>query len=126
MGKQEQETKTEAKEGVSVRADRDENGRLLPGHSVKGGVRPASERRRMILMSIDDTIHPQQIADTIESLILSPQWRAKEAGAKLYLSYMAGPPTSKTDEGQAVLTELLERLRATRPVPQMPDLKKLE
>lgn len=126
MGKQEQETKTEAKEGVTVRADRDENGRLLPGHSVKGGVRPAAERRRLILMSIDDTVHPQQIADTIEYLILHDYWKAKLEGAKLYMAYMAGPPTSKTDEGQAVLTELLERLRATRPVPQMPDLKKLE
>lgn len=106
---------TSGENGVIVRAGRDKAGRFLPGASgnPEGGRRNRREAHRQVLDDIAANVDPTLISDTILYLLYHPSWRAKEAGAKLYLDNMVGLPTQRQPEAEEVYVKLLDSLRET-------------
>lgn len=106
---------TGEEKGVIVRAGRDKAGRFLPGASgnPEGGRRNRKEATRQVLDDIAANVDPTLISDTILFLLYHPSWRAKEAGAKLYLDNMVGLPTQRQPEAEEVYVKLLDNLRQT-------------
>lgn len=57
-----------------------------------------------IMAAIAERVMPERIGDAILELLDAnmandkPDWRAREAGIKLYLSYMVGMPTQRIEE----------------------------
>ena len=74
-------------------------------------IRQMSDIGPALLMRISETVSPETVADTIKAMLTAehetkggdmyPDWRAREAGAKLYLSYMIGMPVQR----QVTLTQ---------------------
>jgi hypothetical protein len=96
-------------------ADRDERGRLLPGHSLHGG----RQRRAQEIAALDAVCRaapPDKIEEALEQMFALAQkyesWKAYDAWLTLVLAYQLGKPTIKVErvEGDPI-SAALEELR---------------
>lgn len=88
---------------------RDAQGRWLPGAAPKGG-RPRRPETA-VLRYMNEKIPAEKIVATVIDLIEdTSSWRAREAGVKLYLSYMVGMPVQRSVTATTRLETLLNRL----------------
>jgi hypothetical protein len=97
-------------------SDRDERGRLLPGHSSPGPGRPKRETETAILNAITSALSPAQITDAIQTALdlaieqKSP--RGIVAVLELAAGYGIGKPIARTETTQGdPISAALEEMR---------------
>jgi hypothetical protein len=102
-----------AKEGVVARVMREEKtGRWLPGSSPNPLGRPSARSEKAVIAAINARVHPEAIAEGIDSLITHPSsWRAVAAGVELYMKYMLGPAPARQVERENVIDVILAKMR---------------
>jgi hypothetical protein len=102
-------------------ADRDENGKFLPGHSLAGGrQRRAQEIKAM--EAICRAAPPERIEEALEQMFALAQkyesWKAYDAWLTMVLAYQLGKPTIKIEkvEGDPISAALdeLRRIHAEK------------
>jgi hypothetical protein len=97
-------------------ADRDERGRLLPGHSLHGG-RQHRAREIAALEAVCRAAPPERIEEALEQMFALAQkyesWKAYEAFLSLTLAYQLGKPTIRVEkiEGDPISAALEEMRR---------------
>ena len=94
------------------KAGRDpETGQFLPANSIGAVGRRGRSRKAKVLDLIESTVDPAVVVDTILGLITDyNSWRAREAGVKLYLSYMVGMPVQRSVTATTKLETILSQL----------------
>src|SRR3990167_891768 len=81
------------------------------GQSGNPAGRPPKTRENAVLNLMRSAIPPEQIVATVLGLITNgSSWRAREAGVKLYLSYMVGMPVQRSVTATTKLESILHRL----------------
>ncbi len=97
--------------------DRDERGRLLPGHSSPGPGRPKKETERAILDAITSALSPAQITEAIQTAleiaIETRSARGIVAVVELQAAYGIGKPTIRVEktEGEPISAAIEEMRR---------------
>lgn len=85
-------------------------GRWLPGQSGNPSGRPRRPETA-VLRYMNEKIPAEKIVATVLELIEdTSSWRAREAGVKLYLSYMVGMPVQRSVTATTKLESLLSRV----------------
>ena len=101
------------KEGVLVRSNSEniKPHRFLPGQSGNPGGR-IKRPETQVLKLIHEKVDPQLVVDTILDLLSDKSsWRPREAGVKLYLSYMVGMPVQRSITASTKLESILDKVR---------------
>ena len=109
---------------VVATADRDERGRLLPGHRSPGPGRPTRAVEKQYLDAIKASLPPDQVEAIIsEAIDLARQtrsWRGLLECVAFAVSYGAGKPAQKIVQQDGNLDQLLAYLQDGDPGPLLP------
>lgn len=73
-------------------SNRDERGRLLPGHSSPGPGRPPREKEEAILQTIREEATPERVRAVLAKLYEQATVHGSVKAAQLWLGYAAGKP----------------------------------
>ena len=100
--------------GAGANVDRDERGRLLPGHHSPGPGRPTRAVEKQYLDAIKASLPPDQVEAIItEALDLARQtrsWRGLLECVAFAVSYGAGKPAQKIVQSDSSLADLMAYL----------------
>lgn len=75
---------------------------------------PGGRRKRpdtQVLAMVAAQVPAQMIVDAMMELLENKSWRAREAGVKLYLSYMIGMPVQRSISASTKLDTFLDAVR---------------
>jgi len=105
------------------------NSKLPEGRRPITSLSHPGEINRQIAEVLADTVPASEIAETIKDLLAAekavkdggyePDWRAREAGAKLWLAYQVGLPVQRQEIHQTVTTRSEEDNMKTLASPAM-------
>ena len=105
------DTEKAGKDGVSASAiTPPKGGKWLPGQSGNPLGRNF-KKQADITRALADGIPVHEVIDTVAGLIRdTSSWRAREAGVKLYLSYMFGTPIQRSVTASTKLESILAQV----------------
>ena len=107
--------------GSTANGDRDERGRLLPGHRSPGPGRPTRAVEKQYLDAIRQSLPPDQVETIItEAIELARQtrsWRGLLEVVQFAVAYGAGKPMQKIVTADSNLDMLLAALQDDSPLP---------
>lgn len=113
-------TNTNGSGAAVATTNRDERGRLLPGHHSPGPGRPPRSVEAAYLQAIKDSLPPDEVAATIrEALQLARDtrsWRGLLEVVSFAVSYGAGKPLQKVVTADSNLDMLLAVLQDDSPL----------
>jgi hypothetical protein len=105
------------------------NSKLPEGRRPITSLSRPGEINRQIAEVLADTVSSAEVGETIKSLLTAdkrtkeggsePDWRAREAGAKLWLAYQVGLPVQRQEIHQTVVNKSEEENMRTLQSPAM-------
>jgi hypothetical protein len=105
------------------------NSKLPEGRRPITSLSHPGEINRQIAEVLAETVSSAEVGETIKSLLTAdkrtkeggyePDWRAREAGAKLWLAYQVGLPVQRQEIHQTVTTRSEEENMKTLASPAM-------